>query len=120
MQECFVDLQLTLISYSQPTKVVQPGKRALNYPAVPSQLLTTLNAASCYPRSYPSFAQRFPALSVVVPFVSMQLHRSLASASPASSKTSLFLGWLDSIHYFHKHVAVVNISTGADYRKRDT
>lgn len=119
MQERLVDLQLTLITDGQPTKVVQPGQRALNYPAVSPQLLTALNAASCNSRSNPSLAQRFPALLVVVPFVSMQLHRPLSSASSASAKTSLFLRWLDSIHYFHKHVAVVNISTRTHYRERD-
>src|SRR5215210_1531452 len=111
MQECFVDLQLTFVSDGQPSKVVQPGQCAFNYPAVPAQLFTTVDAASCNSRCYPSLPQRFSALSVVVPFVSMQLHRSLASASPASSKTCVLLGWLDSIHNLHKHVAVVNIST---------
>lgn len=119
MQERFVDLQLTLVSDGQPSKVVQPCQSALNYPSVPTQLLTALNTSSCNPRSNSSLSQRFPALSVVVPFVRVQLHRSLASTTSASSKTCLFLDRLYGIYHIYKHVAVMHVGTGADYREWD-
>jgi hypothetical protein len=119
MQERLVNLQLTFVSDGQPTKVVQPGQSALNYPPMPTQPLTTVDAAPCNSRCYPSLSQRFPALSVVVAFISVQLHRSLASAASSSPKTSFFLRWLDSIHNLHKHIAVVDISAGTHYCERD-
>ena len=119
MQECFVDLQLTLIPDSQSAIVVQPGQCSLDYPPMPTQFLAGFDPTSRNPRSDPSFSQRFSTLPVVVPFVSMQLHRSISPASASPAKPRFFLCRLDGVYYFHKHVTVVNISAGTYYRERD-
>lgn len=120
MQESFVDLQLTLVPDRQSTEVVQPCQCALDYPPVSSQLLAALNPTPCNSRSYSSRSQCFSTLPVVVPFVSMQLHRSLSPASSSPTKSGFFLGRFDGIHYFHKHVAVMYVRSRAYYRERDT
>jgi hypothetical protein len=119
MKESLVDLHLTLVADGQPSKVVQPGQRALNYPPVPAKPFTAFNPSSRDTWGDPSFSQGFPALVVVVPLVSVQLHRPPYPASSPSAKTCLLLDGLDSIHHFHKHCAVMDIGTGADYRERD-
>jgi hypothetical protein len=119
MQESLMDLNLTLIANRKPPEVVQPGQCALDYPAVPAKSLTALYPLSGYARCDPSLSQGFPTLLVVVSLVSVQLHRSLSPAPSASTKTCLLLDRLDSIHYFHKHGAIVNVGSGTDYRKRD-
>jgi hypothetical protein len=119
MQECFVDLQLSLIPDGQSAIIVQPGQCPLDYPTMPSQFLAAFNSTSRNPRGYSSRSQCFPTLPVVVPFVGVQLHRSLSPTAASSAKPRFFLCRLDGVHYFHKHVAVMNISTRTHYRKRD-
>src|SRR5437763_17116410 len=109
MQKSFVDLQLAFIPDSEPTKVVQPGQSALNYPAMTSQLFATLNPTSRDARSDPSFSQVVPTSSEVVPLISVQLHRSLASASLASTQSLWFLDRLDGIHNLDEHLTVMYI-----------
>jgi hypothetical protein len=120
MQESLVNLHLTLVANSQPPEVVQPRQRALHYPAIPSQLLTTLYPSPGDTRCDPSPSQVVSAPSEVVPFVGVQFHRPPSSASSTSAQPTWLLGRLDGVHHFDKHLAVMNVGTGAHYRERDS
>lgn len=119
MQESFVDLQLTLVTDSQPPEVVQPSQRALNYPAVPSQLFAALNPTSRNTRSDASFSQIVSTSSKVVPFIGVQLHWSLTSTPSSPAQPFWFLDRFDSIYNLDQHRAVMYIGARTDYRKRD-
>ena len=73
-----MDVQPSLVTYSQPAKAVEPCERALHNPAVPSQLLAALDTSSSNPRYDASLAQGFSVSPGVVPFIGMQFDRALA------------------------------------------
>jgi hypothetical protein len=116
MQKRLMHIQPPLVANGQPTVTVHPGKRALHHPSVPTQPLAALYASAGYPWNDAPVPQCFPAHWEVISFVRVELDWSPAAASP----TELLLDRADRIHYFNKHLAIVNVSSRAYYRKRDS
>ncbi len=70
-----------LVTDSQAAEAVEPGKGSLDHPAVTPQLRAALDATPRDTRYDAPLAQRRPVALRVVPFVSMQLHRTIAASS---------------------------------------
>ena len=117
MQKSLVDLHVTLVADGQPPEVVQPGQRTLHYPSMPSQPLTALYPTSRDTRCDASLSQVVSAPSVVVPFVSVQLHWSTSSAPSSSTQPLRLFDRLDGIYNLDKHLAVMHVSSRTHYRE---
>jgi hypothetical protein len=99
----------SLISNGQSPKSVEPGKRALHYPSVPSQLLATLYPSPGNTRSDTSLAKS-PSVSLrIVPFVSVHLDRTL------SRTTSSAVQRRNGIYHLLQHRRVPNVRSSAFY-----
>jgi hypothetical protein len=76
-----VNVEPSLIANDQSAVVIEPSQSALDYPPMSAQPLTALYSTSGYMRNDASLTQSTPASLVVVPFICVQLARSLTSAS---------------------------------------
>jgi len=107
-----MDIQPSLISNGQPAEAVEPCERALHNPSVPPQLLAAFDTSPGYAWRDASLAKSLPISFRVVPFVCVQLVRSLAwSTSFASERRN-------SIHHLLQHRGIRHISTCAFQRQR--
>src|SRR5512144_2854417 len=72
-----------LVADREPPEAHEPGERAFDHPPVAAQALAALDAAPCDARDDTPAATGAAAAVVVVPFVRVQLPRSLAWAAGA-------------------------------------
>src|SRR5260370_10092360 len=98
-----MNVKPSLISNGQSAVVVEPGKRPVHYPPVPSQLLATLNASPGNPRSDASLAKGQPVSLRVVPFVSMYFDWTLARSASSTVQGR------DSIYHLLQHRGVRHV-----------
>ena len=117
MQKSLVNVQSTFVADDQPSELVQPCQRALDYPSVPAQLLATLYTFACNSRSDTPLPESTPAPLEVVPFVSVELERPL---SASSTKHPRLLDGLYSINNIGESIGIVNVGRGADYGERNS
>src|SRR5450759_1951515 len=104
-----MNVKSSLISNGQSAEVVEPGKRALHYPSVSSQLLAAFDASAGYTRSDASLAKDLPVMLRVIPFVSVHLDRTKAWAA------SFAVQGRNGIYHLLKHGGVPNVRSSASY-----
>ena len=109
-----MNIEPSLITDSQPTIVIEPGKCAFDHPPVPTQPFCALDATPGYTRSDASVPEGTPAPLIVIAFVRMQLGWSLTAAS---AKLSRLLYRFYRIHNISQSVAVMDVGSSTDYRK---
>src|SRR5215210_3527314 len=114
MEKRLVDVVAPLIADGEPTVLRKPGQCALHNPAVPTQLLATLNSLSCYTALYPTPSQGSLALFVVVGFVGMQF----LGTFPRSAPTGTLDGRNGVDEFFEDH-RVVDVRGCEHYREWD-
>jgi hypothetical protein len=107
-----MNIKPLLISNGQPAEVVEPSKCALHYPAVPSQLLTALDASPRNPRDNASLTKSESVLLRVIPFVSMYFDRTKAWSASSSVQRR------NGIYHLLQHRRVSHIRSGALYGQR--
>jgi hypothetical protein len=100
-----MDIQPSLITYSQPAEAVEPCECALDNPSVPPQLLTALDTSPGNARCDTSFAKGGPIPFRVVPFVSMHLVRALARPAPPTLQRR------NGIYHLLQHRGVGHVSS---------
>ncbi len=71
------DVEPALVADGQPAQAGEPGQRALDHPAVPAEPLGVVDPASCDTWDDAPSAAGAAAAVVVVPFVGVQLGRTL-------------------------------------------
>src|SRR5712691_1352102 len=101
-----------LVSNGQSAKVVEPGKGALHYPSVPSQLLPALDASPGDPRDYASVAKGLAVSLRVIPLVGMHLDRTLARTTSSAVQRR------NGIYHLLQHRRVRHVSSRTPYRQR--
>src|SRR5688500_14651837 len=99
-----MDVVASLIAYLQPPEAIDPRERPFDYPLVPPQLLTGLDATSGDTRGYlcPSYTECCTAKREVVSLVSMQLLRTLSRTATRA------LDGLYSVHGLFQDLRVVD------------
>ena len=106
-----MNIEPSLVTNSQPPKVIEPGEGAFHNPTVLAQFLAALHSASGYARSDPSLSQRLPVRFRVVSLVSMHLVGSLTrSASPSLYRRN-------GINHHLQCLSVRNVGSRASYRE---
>lgn len=115
MKESHVHIQASLVSNCQSSELAEPSKRALYNPSVPAQSFLALHSSSGNSGNDASLPQCSPATLEVIPLVSMQFSWSFPSSS---AKQPRLLDRLDSIHHISESIAVMDVSSSADYRER--
>src|SRR5688500_1527767 len=109
-----MDISTTFIANLEPTKAVEPRKRAFDHPAVTTQALACVNPASCNAGLDAACAAGLAAARVVVALVGVQFVRPLArSSAPLANRR-------DGIQHRFEHFGVVQIGGGMRYGERDT
>jgi hypothetical protein len=108
-----MDIGSPFIANLQPAITIEPGQGPLHHPAVAPEALAGIDPASCNARSDASLAQGLPTAGVVIPFVRMQLVRSLPR-----SPTGAFDG-LNGIYRCLQHPGVMDIGRRLGYGERD-
>jgi hypothetical protein len=82
IEESKVQIGRALVTDGEPTEAVEPGEGPLDYPAIPSQLLTGLDPTSSDATADAALAQVVPTAGIVVALIGMQFVRPL-TRSPA-------------------------------------
>jgi hypothetical protein len=108
-----MDVVPALIANGEPAVLSKPGKCALHYPPVSSQLLGALYALPCYTALYAAPSQSSFALFVVVSLVGMQLLGTLPRPTP---RTLDGLYGVDELFEDHR---VVDVRCAEHYRQWD-
>lgn len=116
MQKSLMHIEPSFVADDQSPELAEPGESALHNPPVPTESFAALDTTSSYARCDAPLAQSSPASGVVVPFICMQLGRSLSSSSANSLR---FLDRLDSINHISESVAVMNVGRSTDYCERN-
>ena len=93
---------------------IQPRQRSFYHPAMATEFLARLDPSPCNPRSDAPIPQCLSATWIVVPFVGVQLGRSLSW--PSSRPPN----WLNGINGCFQHLGVVNIGCRLGYGERDS
>lgn len=106
-----MNIESSLVTNSQTSKVVEPGEGALHNPTVLSKLFTALNSTSGYARNDSLLSECLPISFGVVSFISVQLVRS-----PTRSASLSFDG-RDSINHSLQQPGVVHVGSSASYRE---
>ena len=75
-----MDVGAAFIAKAQAAEAAEPGKGALDHPAMPAQPLATLDAAAGDPRRDPALPTRGPTVRRIVPLVRVQLRGPLAGS----------------------------------------
>ena len=108
-----MDIVAPLIANREPAVFRKPGKCALHYPPMSSQLLAALYPLSCYSALYAAPSQSSLALVVIVGFVSMQF---LWTPPRPTSRTLDGLYSIDKLFEDHR---VVDVRGCEHYREWD-
>ena len=110
-----MNINAAFVPDSQVPETPQPSQRALHYPPVFAEPLAAFHSTSSYARSDAPLSECSSASFKVVPFVRMQLTRTL---SASSAKLFRLLDRFDSIYNISKRIAVVHVGSCADDGKR--
>jgi hypothetical protein len=108
-----MDVISPLIANLQPAIAIEPGQCSLHHPAVAPEALAGIDPASCNARGDASLTQGLPTARVVIPFVRVQLVRSLPR-----SPTWTFDG-LNGIYRRLQHPRAMDIGRRMGYGERD-
>ena len=112
-EEGFMDIRPALIANLQPPEAVQLGVRALNNPAMPTELLLRLDALAGDARGDSPFPQSRLVFLRLVALVRVQLGGTLAGTS---SRTLDGRNGVDSLL---EHCRLVDVRSGQQDRERD-
>jgi hypothetical protein len=108
-----MNIRAPLVADGQPTKVVEPGQGPLDHPPMAAQPFARVNAAAGNPRADAALATCPAASQVVIPFVRVQLVRTLAwtSSSPAQGR--------DGVQRDAEHQRIMHIGARDGYGEGD-
>ncbi len=102
-EEGLVDVGAPFVAHAQPTKAIEPGKGALDHPAVAAQVLRAILSTASDTRGDAACAQSGPAASVVVALVGVELPGPVAWTTTTPSD-----GW-DGVDGCFEHFGVVHV-----------
>ena len=108
-----LDVDVSLVSDSQPPEAAEPSERAFDHPAMPSQAFRTVDAAPRNTRLDGTPAQRSAAMREVVALVGMELGRPPAGPPPTLAH------WRHGIDQLFEEAAVVDVCRGQPESERD-
>ncbi len=109
-----MDVISALVAYSQPTKPIQPGKRALNYPAVFAQLLFAFYTTTRNTRHNARFLEMIAVGLTVITLVSVHF-------LGFPTRTPPLLGdGRQSVYHLSKQGGLMHIGGGYPSNERNT
>jgi len=109
-----MNIVTAFITNSQSTKLVQPGKCSLDYPAKDSQPATIFRSAFCQNRIYTQLTQCISMGLTVIGSIALNTIRSFTRT------THLTCDWGNRLNQRQKLSYIVAVSSCDFYRKRDT
>jgi hypothetical protein len=114
VEERLMNVMPSFIPNAQAAKAVEPCAGALNNPAIATQLLTRLNAASCDARRDSSPSKFDTQLLRVIRFVGVQLVGTLPRTPPSMAPNRF-----NSIYDFEQHPRVMQVRRAQECRERN-